>query len=845
VTPTSTSTPEEGRFPPGTLLLDRYRIIALLGVGGMGEVYRATDLKLSQPVALKFLPEAVAGDERALARFRNEVRIARQVSHPNICRVYDIGEIDGLQFLSMEYVDGEDLGSLLRRIGRLPADKALEIARKLCAGLAAAHDKGVLHRDLKPSNVMLDGRGNVSVTDFGLAALSGQVQGHEIRHGTPAYMAPEQLAGKEVTTASDIYALGLVLYEIFTGKRAFEAETQAGLLKLQESPAPPSLVTLVKDIDPAVERVIQRCLAHDPRQRPATALAVAAALPGGDPLAAALAAGETPSPDMVAASGASEGLRPPVAMALLAGVVVALIAAGWAGGQTGLMGKIPFENSPEALMAKARDIVQKLGYNQRALGAAAGFSYSGDYADYTQKHDPSPARWANIGNGQPELVYFWYRQSPRYFNPEYDLGVSEDRPHMTVSGELLVLLDPQGRLLYLVAEPPQVDRSKGPPPPTDWNALFAAAGMDPAKFQPADPQWLPETAFDSRAAWAGQYPGAPKIPMRVEAASWRGRPVYFEMVTPWTRPQRAQPYESSRGGRVRDIIAVTLLCVIMAIAGLMARRNTKLNRSDSRGAMRLAGFIFLLRMARALLIMDHVPSLTEFNLIVAAMSEELLVAALVWVLYLALEPIVRRRWPQTIVSWSRVLAGKLRDPLAGGDILIGVACGLFWVLVFEAAAAVSWRLGGLPSPAGIGVASGMRYLAASFVSNIGGGVTFAFGSFLLLFVLRWILRKEWLAGAVFVGILMLLQSLDRSEGLWMVGVMALVYTVYVVLLLRYGIVPLVASIFTADFLLAAPLTLDFSAWYIATSLAALAGVLAVAVYGFRCTVAGKRLFEIE
>ena len=123
----------------------------------------------------------------------------------------------------MEYVDGEDLGSLLRRIGRLPADKALEIARKLCAGLAAAHEKGVLHRDLKPANVMLDGRGQVLLTDFGLAGLAGEIEGAEIRNGTPAYMAPEQLAGEEVTVRSDIYSLGLVLYEIFTGKLPFES----------------------------------------------------------------------------------------------------------------------------------------------------------------------------------------------------------------------------------------------------------------------------------------------------------------------------------------------------------------------------------------------------------------------------------------------------------------------------------------------------------------------------------------------------------------------------------------------------------------------------------------------
>src|SRR5580692_4315066 len=144
---TSDSSADDGQFVPGTLLGDRYRIISKLGAGGMGEVYRATDLRLGQQVALKFLPQEMAQDPKALARFQNEVRIARQVAHPNVCRVYDIGEVEGIPFISMEYVDGEDLNSLLRRIGRLPRDKALEISRKLCAGLAAAHNKGVLHRD--------------------------------------------------------------------------------------------------------------------------------------------------------------------------------------------------------------------------------------------------------------------------------------------------------------------------------------------------------------------------------------------------------------------------------------------------------------------------------------------------------------------------------------------------------------------------------------------------------------------------------------------------------------------------------------------------------------------------
>src|SRR5437868_8927314 len=166
---TSSSGVGWGRFAPGTLLAGRFRIVAPLGRGGMGEVYRAEDLKLEQTVALKFLPDDLMRDAARLAQFHNEVRVARAISHRNVCRTYDIGDADGRPFLTMEYVDGEDLASLLRRIGRFPQDKAVEIARQICAGVAAAHERGVLHRDLKPANVMIDGEGHVRLTDFGLA----------------------------------------------------------------------------------------------------------------------------------------------------------------------------------------------------------------------------------------------------------------------------------------------------------------------------------------------------------------------------------------------------------------------------------------------------------------------------------------------------------------------------------------------------------------------------------------------------------------------------------------------------------------------------------------------------
>jgi serine/threonine protein kinase len=167
-TPTPDYGAIHGRFLPGTVFGERYRIIELLGRGGMGEVYRADDLDLGQAVALKFLPASVAQDEIALARLRSEVRLARQISHPNVCRVFDIGHLDGQYFLSMEYVDGEDLASVLRRMGRPSREKALQIARQICAGLRAAHENGVLHRDLKPANIMIDGRGRVRLMDFGL-----------------------------------------------------------------------------------------------------------------------------------------------------------------------------------------------------------------------------------------------------------------------------------------------------------------------------------------------------------------------------------------------------------------------------------------------------------------------------------------------------------------------------------------------------------------------------------------------------------------------------------------------------------------------------------------------------
>ncbi|HEX6861839.1 MAG TPA: serine/threonine-protein kinase, partial [Thermoanaerobaculia bacterium] len=467
-------------FPPGDLLAGRYRVVNLIGRGGMGEVYRVEDLKLGQTVALKFLPEWLASDGAALARFHREVSLARQVSHPNVCRVFDVGEARGRPFLSMEHIDGEDLSLLLRRIGRLPADRAIGIALQLCGGLAAIHDAGVLHRDLKPSNVMIDARGRARITDFGVAALAGELRAGEARAGTLAYMAPEQAASGEVSVRSDLYSLGLVLYEMCTGQRPFEGPVLVDPTRSPMRARPVAPSNLAADIHPLVERAILRCLERDPRDRPPSAVAVARALPGGDLLAAALAAGETPSPEMVAAVPKQGSLRPAVAGACLAGVLLCLAGIVAVSSKVMAFRQVPLPHSPEVLADRAGSLLASLGYPQAPADRAYGFELHRGY------HESLRARGrSGKAAGGPPLYLFWYRQSPGRVTRTGLLVGPQDPPR--APGEAYVALTPEGRLYRLEIVPDRNAAPAGPGPPPDWPALLRAAGLEPARLSPIPP----------------------------------------------------------------------------------------------------------------------------------------------------------------------------------------------------------------------------------------------------------------------------------------------------------------------------------------------------------------------
>jgi predicted Ser/Thr protein kinase len=849
---TSTEAIDHGRFAPGTILDGRYRIVGRLGKGGMGEVYRADDLKLGQPVALKFLPESVDRDPARLMQLHTEVRMARQVSHPNVCRVYDVGEHEGHTFLSMEYVDGEDLSSLLRRIGRFPEDRAIEVARQMCAGLAAAHDRGVVHRDLKPANVMVDGNGRIRITDFGLAGAAGEI----LRAGTPAYMAPEQLAGAEVTPRSDIYSLGLVLYELFTGRRAIDGRNLAELIAKREQDGITRPSEIVRDLDPSIDRAIMRCLEADPAQRPASALAVSASLPGGDPLAAALAAGETPSPAMVASAGTTSALSPARA---LAGLAVALGAiAMWVAlaDRVLVTNIVPMPKPPVLLVDRAKEILRSLGYPP-GIDSAYDFTQA-NFLGYSARHPELGGR-ERLATGSPAALHFWYRGSPTLMVPAADRDrVSADDPPMTISGMSMVVMDPEGRLVRLSVVPPQLD----PPAPTtagtkaeaiNWTPLFDAAGLDRSTFKETSPEWTPLLYADTRVAWTGPLPNVPGQQLRLEAAAYRGRPVSFQQVAPWSTPTRMPATIAERTQlKWSSVIAQLVVLAMFAAAALIARHNLRKGRGDRRGAFQLAGFISLAAVGVWALDSKHFadPSIEMTRFFI---GQPLWAAGLLWLLYLALEPYVRRFWPTTLVSWSRLMARQWRDPVVGRDILFGAALGALVTVLGVASEYFGYRLGYPISPEvpELRLLLGTASVLARTLNQVFNAVLNALFGVFGMVLLKMFVKREQLASAVAIALSMLLAVrgiFDGGPALLNAAASLLTVTIIVLTIQRLGLVATIVLFLVYFMTSSALVTLDPSKWFFADSALLVAIPAALACYGFYVSrggepVLGRRLLD--
>jgi eukaryotic-like serine/threonine-protein kinase len=845
---TTTTSSGQGSFISGTVLDGRYRIVALLGRGGMGEVYKAEDLKLDHEVALKFLPESFAKDAAGLTRFRTEVRIARQVTHQNVCRVFDIGEFEGRHFLTMEYIDGEDLSSLLRRIGRLPADKALEVSRQICAGLAAAHGAGVLHRDLKPANVMIDGRGKARITDFGIAGLEEDLKKGGVIAGTPAYMSPEQITGKEITVQSDIYSLGLVLYELFTGKPAVQSDSINELVRKHKTITPTNPSEILKEIDPLVEKTILRCLEKDPRERPESALQVAAMLPGGDPLAAALAAGETPSPEMVAAAPKKGALKPAIAVACLASVVALFAFIVFFSGKVKLNEWVPLDKPPEVLAERANQIKNKLGYADAPADTVYSFGNTSAYIDYATREVASADRFEKIRTGQPTTLYFWYRTSPDYLVPHGGHEVNLSDPPNDVSGMTRLSLDVRGRLIYFEAVPPQLSEQTTQNIQTDWSTLFSEAGLDIHSYTETKSQWAPPTFADERKAWEGRHVDHTEIPVRIEGAAFQGRAVYFEVIFPWDKPTRQ--VEAGTNSTSPTIIVIAVLVFGVLFAGMiLARYNLKAGRGDIKGASKLAVFIFSAMTLAQLIDANHVPDLFgELWIFSRIAGTSFLLTIFPWIFYIALEPFIRRRWPELIISWSRLMAGDFRDPLVGRDILVGGLLGLVGAAANYLGVLLRQWSGIAYPPLGSpniteplsGVGGQLTHFLFIFAEHINFAIAFTF----LLLLLLAILRKKWLAIPAF-GLIYSIPYLEFASGdPWIVFLSPLlIATAMTVATARFGVLALYSYFFFQSLSRANPITSDFSSWYAGSTLFVFVVLIGLAVFGFYTSLAGQRLLK--
>ena len=700
-------------YEPGEVLGGRYRIVGQLGRGGMGVVYRADDLVLGESVAIKFLPAEVAERPDYIERFVREVRTARKVTHGNVCRVHDIGEVDGRRFLSMEYVDGEDLASLLRRIGRLDHDKAVELSHQLCAGLAALHDRDIIHRDLKPANVMIDGSGHLKLADFGLAALVDEFGKEEIRDGTPAYQAPEQARGEAVTKASDIYALGLILDEMFSGSsRSRRASSKT------------ASETSRARVDPEIAELIDRCLQDDPAKRPGSAREAALALPGGDPLARALAQGQLLSADAVANAPTAGALRPSVAWGIAAAVLIFVMT----------VAVLQTRSSPTALVPPLDVAVLEHRANEHLETlveeppkARTVFAAYDREAGERVVDDPS---------AREDPLFDPFRLVIRVSKKRITAQGSQitlDDPPAVMPGTTTLTVDGQGALRGLLIVPREDDPAVLAEAPPDWSPALVATGFDPATLQPSTPSRAPPTNVDEVAAWTTADGGG-----RIEVGA-RGDDVVWLTVEREDTPEDTADEDDLPWVVQAVMIAFRAVFVVIVLIAfpVAAVRTLRDGGSDFTGARRLAyGYL-------ALSVVTHITASPVSG--VHASNDMILStiggAALAAVGYVVIEPFVRRRMPRALVGWNRLLRGRFSDPLVGRELLVGLALGV----ALAGGIGVLASFGGGMTIEPETLLGGRRATSILWSSMLFGPST-AMLLLAVLLVIQWRVKNRWVAG---------------------------------------------------------------------------------------------------
>ena len=693
----------------------------------------------------------------------------------------------------------------------------------------------MIHRDLKPQNIMMNKRGEVVIMDFGLAAIADQLTGAEARNGTPAYMSPEQIERRGSHGEERYLRAGPGALRTVHRQAAVRREDRAAADGPAGSRAPDqhdarSRRTSTRRWKRSSAAASIPIRASGPRR----ALAVPAALPGGDPLAAALAAGRN------AVAGNGGGLRQdrghgaPLFRALPgAGGFVPGGGEHHAVRQTAMQ-HASLDSPPEVLAHRSREIAGQFGYTRKPGDSADWLEHRTTLLKYLGDL-PRPRQWDEwLAADAP--IRSLYREGPSELYAEPDGSVTLDNPPPTAAGMVAVILEGHGRLLDFQAVPYADDphANDAPAKPVEPETVFQETGLDMAKFTEIPATMAPPNASDQVRAWKGPHPKVPNTELKVEIAWWKGRVTKARVEYPYMTFGAGGSAPPTVFSQVRDVSGWALwLCGTFA-AVLLARRNWKLGRTDRKGALRVAAARLGLSMLWWVGTVHPVPSLRMLDLMQSSAAEWLLPAALMWLVYLALEPALRARWPHSIVTWNRLLAGRIGDAQVGSHILIGAAtgCGVWLVMTLISLAGIRDQL----QPGGnLFLTLGTRQWLGGHAFTVGHALGAGLMGFFAIFGLRLVVRKDIWAALIASVLFTLGEGEVVMQPHWLIvgAIYWAAFAVLIFVLLRFGLVASITALFFANsfFNVTAPGS-DWKAWYAPTGIATLLLLMGIAGFAF-------------
>ncbi|MBA3640526.1 MAG: hypothetical protein H0W53_14885, partial [Acidobacteria bacterium] len=562
--------------------------------------------------------------------------------------------------------------------------------------------------------------------------------------------------------------------------------------------------------------------------------------------------GETPSPEMVAAAGETTGLSRTLGISLLAFVLIGVITIAALAARNHIANRVTFDKSADVLEERAREILVAAGYPARGVDNARGVTMSGEYVGWLGGQDRSPGRWDVLSNAPAPVLRFWYRTSPRELMPAASSWMpTVNDPPLAVSGMASVVVDQQGRLLEFITMPPQLETDQGEAGAApDWQPLFNAAGFTMSEFTSVPPRWTPRIYADHRTAWEGAMPGTPAARVRVEAAAYRGRPVVFQVVWPWTVPQRMEQARPSALMRTLAVGGAVLLVVMLAGAIALARTNIMSGRADASGASRVALFLIAVWVAAWALGARHsLAADSEADLFFSALAFSIANVGFTWLFYLGLEPFVRRFCPEMLIGWTRLLRAQYRDPLVGRDVLVGCAVGVLLVLLGALSPMIGAAMSGVPGPPRVSNAAyllGAQHSVSSLLRVLPNALQIAmFGTFIYVVLLALVRRRAVAIGilAVLFGALVLAEG-GGAERLWIILLFAALLVIPLLYaFIRYGLLALATSMAVNQALQLAPLTLDLTKPHALASSMTILLVGGLAAYAFHVSRAGGGLLR--